>query len=224
MTVLVATAVSALRVRLDEPTAAQWQDADLRGWLNEGIRDIARQTRLYTGQTTVAVALGSAHEMVLPSTIIAIEHLLWKATGETRTVPLEARSFSAVQRYVNETGADPYFYTTYGHAPDLRVQLWPTPTRPGNLYLYGPQLPAALDVATGTGNIDVIEGWYEAALDYAEYMARRKDKDDAAWKDVFQLYDAKVKQMIELSATDDSMGEFTFTGTSIVPTWLSEFD
>jgi hypothetical protein len=159
----------------------------------------------------------------LDAEVLAIEHLLWKADDDTFKRPLEPRAFEGVQRYINETGSDPVYYSTYGHPPVLKVQLWPTPTRAGTLYLYGPKLPAAIDVTGGTGDIDAIEGWYEAAVDYAEYMALRRDRQEA-WKDIFMQYEAKVLQMIELSATDDSMGEIQFTGTSLVPRWLSDWD
>lgn len=224
MTTTVAAAVTAIRYRLNEPTAAQWTDVQLRTWLNEGIRDIARRTRLYTGQSTQSVTANTG-EYTLASTILALEHVMWAATADsTRKVPLEARAFSGVQRYINETGADPAYYTTYGRPPALKIQLWPTPTRAGTLYYYGPTLPAAVDVAGGTGDIDVIEGWLEVAYDYCEYMAQRKDRDDARWKDTFQLYEAKVNDMIQVAATDDSLGEIIFTGTSLVPSWLSDFD
>lgn len=224
MTTTVTAAVAAMRERLDEPTAGQWTDLQLRRWLNEGIRDIARRTRLYTGQSTQAIT-ANIQEYTLGADILAIEHILWAATADTnRKVPLEARAFSGVMRYVNETSSDPVFYSTYGHPPTLKVQLWPTPSRAGTIYIYGPTLPTAMDVTAGTGNIDVIEGWLEVAYDYCEYMAQRKDKDAANWKDTFQLYQDKVNVMIEQSSTDDSLGEFTFTGTGIVPSWLSEFD
>jgi hypothetical protein len=224
MATSVADAVTAIRERLDEPTAAQWTDVQLRRWLNEGLRDIARRTRLYTDQNTQAVT-ANLQEYTLDADILAIEHVLWAATADpNRKVPLEARAFSGVQRYVNETGSDPYFYTTYGHPPTLKVQLWPTPTRAGTLYIYGPVLPAAINVAAGGGNIDAIEAWLEVAYDYCEYMAQRKDKDAAGWKDTFSLYEGKVQHMIEQASTDDSLGEMIFTGNSLVPTWLSEFD
>jgi hypothetical protein len=223
MTVTVATAVTTLRERLDEATAAQWSDLQIRRWLNEGIRDIARRTRLYTDQSTASV-IANTGEYTLAANILALEHCLWKATADTRKYPLEGRAFSGVQRYVNETGSDPIFYTTYGHPPVLKIQLWPTPTRAGTLYIYGPTLPVAMDVTSGTGNIDVIEGWLEVAYDYAEYMAQRKDKDSTMWKETYALYESKVVNMIEMASTDDAMGEFSFTGTSLVPTWLSDFD
>ncbi len=218
----VATAIEHLRVRLDEPAEAQWYDRELRMWLNEGIRDIARRTRLYQDQSSVDVT-ANLNEYTLASDVIAIEHLLWKADAESYKHPLEPRAFEGVQRFINETGADPVFYSTYGHSPVLKVQLWPTPTRDGTLYLYGPMLPAAINVDTGVGDVDIIEAWYETALDYAEYKALRRDRQEG-WKDIFMAYEAGIQQMIELSATDDAPGEMQFTGTSLVPTWLSSFD
>jgi len=223
MPINVSAAVAALRERLDEPTQGQWSDVMLRRWLNEGIRDMARRTRLFTEQTTLSV-LANVQEYTLNGDILALQHVLWKPTVSNDKVPLEARAFSGVQRYVNETSSDPYFYTTYGYPPNLRIQLWPRPTRSGTLYIYGPVIPNAMDVTGGTGTIDAPEGWVEVAYDYCEYMAQRKDKDATSWKDTFALYEGKVQQMIEMSSTDDSLGEMIFTGNSLVPTWLSEFD
>jgi len=223
MTTTVAEATAALRERLNESTESQWTNLQLRRWLNEGIRDIARRTRLYTDQSTQAVT-ANVGELTLAANILALEHELWKATADTRKTPLEARAFVGVMKYVNETGADPGYYSTYGHPPTLKIQLWPTPTRAGTLYYYGPTLPATMDVAGGTGNIDVIEGWLEVAYDYCEYMALRKDRQREDWKDAFTLYEAKVQNMIDMFPTDEAPGEFMFTGTSLVPNWLSEFD
>lgn len=223
MTVTVAAALATLRIRLDEPNAAQWTDPELRGYLNEGIRDIARRTRLYTDQNTVDVAADTG-EYTLDADILAIEHLLWKADADSDKRLLEARAFKSVASWINDTGSDPIFYTTYGHPPVLKIQLFPVPTRDGTLYIYGPTLPAAIDVSGGTGNIDVIEGWLEAAIDYAEYMAVRKDMQDTRWKDIYSLYLDKVNSMIENSPTDDGLGEFTFTGAGPMPRWLTDFD
>lgn len=223
MTVTIATALEALRERLDEPAEAQWSDKELRRWLHEGIRDVARRTRLYQDQTTVDVT-ANAHEVTLSAEILAIEHLMWASDADpTNIQPLEPRAFEGVQRYINSTSADPICYSTYGHPPALKVQLYPTPIRAGTLYLYGPMLPDAVAIDAGTGNLDVIEGWYEVTLDYAEYMALRRDRQEI-WKDIFMQYEAKIQQMIELSATDDAAGEFVFTGYSIHPRWLVEFD
>ena len=223
MAYTVTDAVQSVRLRLDEPIAAQWTDLVIRRWINEGIRDIARQTRLHTDQISYAVT-ANVGEYVLTDRVLAIEFALWKATADTRKIPLEPRAFVGVQKYINETGSDVSFFSTYGHPPALKMQLWPTPTRAGTIYLYGPMLPSAIDVTNGTGNVDVAEAWYEAALDYAQYMAERKDQQTAVWKDTFGLYQQKVQTMIEQSATDGAAGEMVFTGTSMIPHWLSDFD
>lgn len=222
MTVAVATALATLRERLEEPSEAQWEDKELRRWMGEGLRDWARRTRLFTDQSTVAV-LANIGEYTLDASILAIEHLLWKPDADSWKRPLEARAFSTLQLYINETGSDPVCYSTYGHSPVLKVQLMPIPIRAGTLYLYGPKVPSAIAVETGTGNLDVDDNWYEAILDYAEYSALRRDRQEH-WKDVFMQYEAKVVTAIENAATDDALGEFQFTGTGMFPRWLTEFD
>lgn len=222
MATTVTAAVAAMRRLLDEPTASQWTDEDIRRYLNEGIRDIGRRTRLHTDTNTIDVTADDG-EYTLDSDILAIEHLLWKADADSDKHLLEARGFKTLAPYINESASDPYFYTTYGHPPVLKITLYPTPNRDGTLYVYGPVLPS-LDVSGGTGNVDVAEAWLEAAYDYAAYMCHRKDKDMEAMQYSFAAYMDKVNSMLESPNTDDGMGEFTFTGSSMVPRWISDFD
>lgn len=222
MATTVTAAVAAMRRLLDEPTAAQWSDEDIRRWLNEGIRDIGRRTRLHTDTNTVSVTANDG-EYTLDADILAIEHILWKASAESDKHLLEAKAFKAVVPFINEVGSDPCFYSTYGHPPVLTLNLYPVPNRNGTLYIYGPVLPS-IDVSGGTGNMDVAEGWLEAAYDYAAYMAHRKDKDVEAMQYSFAAYMDKIGGMLEVPNTDDAMGEFLFTGTSLVPRWISDFD
>ena len=38
------TYLTNIRAKLDEVTSGQWTDAEIRSWINEGAKDIARRT------------------------------------------------------------------------------------------------------------------------------------------------------------------------------------
>lgn len=220
MTTTVANAVTMLRERLDESTAAQWSDVQLRRWLNEAIRDIARRTHLYTDTDTIAVT-GGTGEYTVAADVLRINSVYFTPDGESRKMPVEARAWEAMDNVwwdaQDRESGWPAYYTTYGFAPVLKLKLFPIPSGDGDLTLHVARLPAALDVAAGTGNIEVIEGWLEPALDYAEYMAFRKDRDMEMAKSALQVYEARVNDMLETAETLNANGEIVAVGGRFLP-------
>jgi hypothetical protein len=226
MATTVADAVTSLRERLDEETAAQWLDVSLRRWLNEGIRDIARRTRHYWDVDTIAVSADDG-EYTVDADVLHIKHVYYTPSGDaSRMIPLEARAFEAMNQLwwdrQDQSSGDPAVFTTYGYAPTLTIKLFPVPGSDGTLTLHVIRLPAELDVAAGTGNIDVPTGWLEMAFDYGEYMALRKDRDPR-WQEAFQMYESKVQGIIDMGDYINAPGEFVPTGSGILPSWLTDF-
>ena len=226
MAVTVATAVTTLRERLDETTAAQWTDVSLRRWLDEGIRDIARRTRHYWDTDTIDVAADDG-EYTVADDVLHIKHVYFNPDGDTgRQIPLEPRAFEAMNQVwwdrQDQSSGWPVFFTTYGYAPTLTIKLFPVPSTDGTLTLHVARLPAALDVTSGSGNIDVPTGWLEMAYDYAEYMALRKDRDPR-WQEAFQMYEAKVQGIIDMGEYINAPGEFVPTGSGVLPSWLTDW-
>lgn len=222
MPTTVATAVTTLRERLDETTAAQWTDISLRRWLNEAIRDMARKTRHFKDTDTIAVTADDG-EYTVASDVIHIYHVYYTPTGQTVMMPLEARAFEAMDSvwggYQNQGGGYPAVWTTFGFAPSLTIKLFPVPSVAGSLTLHVARLPAALDVTSGTGNIEVPEAWLELAYDYAEYMALRKDRDPR-WQESLQMYEQNIQQMIDMGEYQNAPGEFVWSGSGMQPAWL----
>jgi hypothetical protein len=222
MTTTVAEAVTALRERLDETTAAQWTDVQLRRWLNEGVRDIARRTRQYLDTDTIAVSADDA-EYTVSADVLHIMAVYFTPTGDTRMIRLEARSWEGMDNIwadqQNIASQYPALFTTYGYAPTLTLKLFPVPSIDGSLTVHMARLPAALDVTSGTGNIDTIEGWLEVAYDYAEYMALRKDRDPR-WQESMGLYESKMANLIEMGDALNAPGEFSYAGSGMLPNWL----
>ena len=222
MATTVTTAVESLRERLDETTAAQWTDQSLRRWLNEAIRDIARRTRHYWDTDTIAV-VASTGEYTVSADVLHVHHVYFQPTGESRQIPLEPRAFEAMDSvWLDRQDADggyPYVYTLFGHAPTLTLKLFPVPSLTGTLTLHVARLPAAIDIASGSGNIDVPDGWLELAYDYAEYMALRKDRDPR-WQESYQMYEKRVQEMIEMGSYNTAPNEFVWSGSGVLPSWL----
>ena len=226
MATTVATAVTALRERLDETTAAQWTDVQIRRWLNEGIRDIARRTRHYWDIDTIAVTADDG-EYVVSDDVLHIKHVYFNPDGDTgRQIPLEARAFEAMNQLwwdrQDQSAGYPSIFTTFGYAPTLTIKLYPVPSVAGTLKLHVARLPADLDVTSGTGNIDVPTGWLEVAYDYAEYMALRKDRDPR-WQESYQMYEEKVQGLIDMGEYINAPGEFVPTHSGVLPSWLTDW-
>jgi hypothetical protein len=224
MATTVTTAITRLRERLDEPTAAQWTDVQLRAWLNEGIRDIARRTFHYTDTDTVAVTVPSTGLVTVPSDVIRINACYFQATADqTRKQPLQARAWDAMDNvwwdYQDRSYGDPVFYSVYGYAPTVTIKLYPVPSRAGNLLLHVARMPAAIDITSGTGNVDAPDAWLEVAYDYCEYMALRKDMQPR-WQESKALYEEHLAEMIQNGDYLNAPDEFVWNGPNALPTWL----
>lgn len=228
MAVTVATAVTTVRERLDEDTAAQWTDVSIRRWLDEGIRDIARRTRHYWDTDTIDTTADDGLYTV-EDDVLHIKHVYFTPDGDTsRDIPLEPRAYEAMDQVwwdrQDQSSGYPVYFTTYGYAPSLQIKLYPVPSVDGTLTLHVARLPAALDVTSGTGNIDVPTGWLELAYDYCEYMALRKDRDPR-WQEAYQMYESKIQDLIDMGEYINAPGEFTPAGPhGILPTWLTSWE
>lgn len=226
MPTTVVEAVKALRERLDEKNPGTWEDRELRRWLNEGIRDIARRTQALTDVDTIAVVSGTG-EYTVTADVLRINFVYFNPTGQTQQYPLEARPWEAMNNVwwseQNRMAGYPAMYTTYGFPPNLKVKIFPVPNSTGTLTLHVARLPATLDIATGAGNIEMVEGWLEVAYDYAEMMAQRKGRNPL-WRESMELYEAKVLDMINTIETLNANGEIIWAGGSMVPRHLADWN
>lgn len=224
----VTTAVTALRERLDEPTASTWSDVFLRRCLNEGIREIARRTFHWTDVDTIAVTIPSTGLYTLSDDVIRVNDVYFAPTADsTRLIPLENRAWDAMNQiwwdYQNRVqGGDPQFVASYGYAPTTQLKLFPVPYRAGTLHVYVARMPADLDIATGAGNIDMPTGWVEVCYDYAEYMALRKDRQMDVAMQAKAAFDEKLATMIQNGDYLNAPGEFIWDGPYGVPGWIAD--
>lgn len=190
---------TAIRERLDELTARQWDDTFLNRLINEGAKDAARKTFALMDQLDVTL-IASTTEYTLTTgfgpNILQISQVEW-LPGDGRRVPLHGRTREAMPSVwghsQEQTTGEPVFYTCWGNPPVLKLKLYPAPNINSTARLYIARLPTPA-AADGT-NLDFPEGWIEIIYDYVEYRALRKDRDPR-WQESKALYDAGVSDML----------------------------
>ena len=226
MAVTQAQALSEIRIRLGETSATNsaWTDVEIRGWINEAVRDIARRTESVQGTTTVAYAAGD-QEKTLAANILRVHRAEWQTTGDTSIYPLEYRDFQNMdavwwtQQAV--TQSTPSLFTLWGYPPALKVVLYPKPYAAGTLKLYFYQLPAdlATDGTAGSTPLVVPEGWVDLVYEYVAYLAQRRDRDPR-WQESKAEYVEKIEDMIAQTRRWTDQGGVITPQGAVLPGWL----
>lgn len=225
MATTVAIAITAIRERLDEQTASQWTDVQLRRWLNEAIRDIARRTFAYQDIDTIAVS-ASDGQYTLDADVLRVNQVYFTPTGDTQLYPLQLRQWDAMDQvwgpWQNTEGGYPALATVQGYSPNTFIKLFPVPSVAGTLTLTVARMPAAIDITSGTGDVDCPEPWLEIAYFYCEYMARRKDRDMEMSQESFQQYGLMIDNMIANGDVLNAPNEFVLGRSGWLPQWLTD--
>jgi hypothetical protein len=221
------TIVTAVRDRLDETVAGQWSDAQLRRWINEGARDMARRTKHLKDTTTISTVSGTA-EYTVDADVLEVEQAYY-APGDGRQVPLIARAWEGMNavwgQYRDQQGGDPAMFTTWGFSPNLKIRLFPVPsTSSKTVTLYVSRLPA--DLATdGSANgtaIDFPDAWIDGIYDFVTYQALFKDRDQR-WTDAKTMYEQRVDDMLvggEYMGVAMEMVADPLVQGGVLPRWL----
>jgi hypothetical protein len=220
--------ISEVRDILDEPSAAQWTDANLRKWVNEAGRDLARSTRHVKRAFTIN-ALDGVSSYTLDPTIIAVEHAAYEDAGGRR-YPLIARhweNMDSVWGHDATREGIPAVYTALGVSPAVQLVVYPVPDASTGVFkLMTAVLPAAiaLDGTDDDVDLDIPPAWYDALADYCEFKALRKDRDPR-WQEAYQLYQEKRDGLIHnpdyIAANREVVVDFD---AGYLPRWLVEFD
>lgn len=218
------TLLTQVRDRLDEATARQWTDAQLRAWINEGARDLARKCEVLQDRDDIAVVAGT-REYTLPTDLIRVYRVEYRITGDDSVYPLDYKDFNNMDgiwwTHQDISENTPRYYTMWGFPPTLKIILYPTPAQAGTLKVFNYRLPAEL-ATNGTAdasNIEVPEGWSDVIVDFCEYMALRKDADPR-WTEAKALYSEHIEDLFATSRRwTDQSGEFSVMSGPIPP-WI----
>lgn len=219
-------AVERVRERLDEDTEQFHKTTRLVRWINEGMRDLARRTQTWTVESAAIPVLANVQRIDLSVSlpdILQVTRLEWSATGQDRSRVLEYNDFGNLDAIWWEsqtiTAGDPYCYTTVGYPPNLTIVLYPTPAQNGEIKIQYYQMPAP--VAAGANELSIPEGFDDLVLDYAEFRARRTDRDPE-WMTAFQMYEANVERMMERTNRWVNAAGYIGHTPGPLPAWLYE--
>lgn len=214
------------RDRLDEATARQWTDVQLRRWLNDGCKDLARKTEYLTERDTVA-AVVSTREYSLDANILRVHRVEFTATGDSSTYPLEYVDVMNMDAFGwsarTLTSSHPYLYTIWGSIPNLKLIVHPGPSIAGNFVVYHYRLPTALatDGTADASSPEIPDGWDDLLVDYCEFRALRRDRDPR-WTEAKAIYDENVTVMFEATRRWTDQAGMIVPGGSFghLPSWL----
>jgi hypothetical protein len=211
-----------VRSRLDEPAQQFYTDAEIRRWINQGSKDVARTCE--TNQTTATVSLTpGVQQYSAPTDTIRIYRVEYH-DNVSRIVALDYRDYNnadsvwwTTQTTVQST---PGMWTAWGFPPNLKIVLYPIPGNAGtSIKIFYYQSPAELAIDGSASNTDIAipSGREEIVVDFVEYMALRKARDPR-WQEAKALYDEKVKAMYDQTRRwTDQAGTFDEAGYPIHP-------
>lgn len=225
-------AITQIRARIDEPTAIYWTDVNLRMWINDTARDMARRTECLRDTYNQAATAGTYAytpaftSVTQPYRIYRVE---FTPTGQTQVYPLEYRDRNSADEIwglaqAQQTGI-PAIWTSWGAPPALTLQVFPSPSVNGTLKLYYYGLPTVLATATSADAnvaVDIVDGWEDVLIDGVEYRARRRD-NDSDWVQAKQEYEQHLEALMEASIRyTDAFGVITggVSGGNFLPQWL----
>lgn len=204
-----ATARARLRARLNEASAAQWLDAELDAWLNEGAADIASRTECLLDTADLAVT-ANIRTVAPPADLLRIYRAEFVPTGETQVLPLRYKDFHAMDReWGNQIGGANYpeFFTTWGLPPSLTVHLYPTPHVAGVLRMY--YYRTATPAVAGSDPLDIVDGWQHYIYDYAEHRAFLR-AGDSRYQHALAKHEMNVVQITDMTRrATDQPGEWS---------------
>lgn len=204
MTKTQANMIDDARSRLDEPTAKQWSDAELRRWINQGARELQRKTETLQATSTIATVAGQ-QQYTAPADVIRIYRVEFLGTASL-VQNLEYRDFNTMDgvwwsSQLTVTG-QPQLYTMWGFAPALKIILYPLPDSSStSIKVYYYRYPTQRAESTSADAATVIEcpeGWEDLITDFVEYMALRKDRDPR-WQEAKALFEQRATEMFEMT-------------------------
>lgn len=230
MAITQAEAIEQVRSRLDEPSSIYWTEKDLRIWINDIAKDMARRTEclrdtyaqaVTTGDPTYTPAFTNAQQ---PYRIYRAEYT---PTGQSDVWPLEYRDRNTADEIwglsQQITQGIPAIWTSWGWPPNMTLQIYPSPSQDGTVTLYYYALPTSLatdDASDQNTSLDVVDGWEDVLVDGVEYKAKRRDNDQS-WVEAKQEYEEHLAAMADATTRfTDAAGVIVTPNGSYVPGWL----
>jgi hypothetical protein len=218
-----------VRDRINEATAVFWPDAQLQRWINDAVRIIAREAEVVQSFNTAIELVPGQNKYPLPTDFIRAHRCEFIPTGSTQTYPLRHSTYQEMDQMwgINQQteGSYPLYFVIWGTPgimpnadASLEVQFYPTPSQAGNINLFYYRFPQLMVAGTDVAEIPI--GWDDMVAAYAEYMAKRKNRDPD-WKTAKDEWDEKMQVLIDRTRQWHDQQRMIITPTAVqVPMWL----
>jgi hypothetical protein len=197
--------IAEIRELVDDPTAypiGRYTDVEIRRWINNGARDVARQTQCLRDFTQVN-AVADQRKYVLSGSLNIIGVHKIEYVVDSQTYPLTYMDPYNADRsrgiYRERSGFWPSYWTSWDTPPSLTIEIFPaTTTSTGTLDIYFYRHPADLATASTADQaqpIDLPSGWEEAPVLFAAARAMMKDRNMQGYETFMAEYAMKVREL-----------------------------
>lgn len=218
--------LSELLDRLDETTGSEtngtWTNPQLRRYLNEGQRELARITEFFRTSTTVTITTPPVSSVPIPADAIRPYRVEWSQSGITRTLEYRRRqNLDRIWGYWNsQSSGTPQFWTTEGYPGGTgnatgQIVFWPPIGLTGsvNVHYYAYPADFATDGSQDLQPLRVPQGWEDVVVDWAEYRAWRQVRDAAMAQLALDVFRTHVDMLTQASVSDfvaDNPGDMIY--------------
>lgn len=224
------TSLTNCQSQLDElnVTAVFWTLPELRVWINDCVRDIARRAEvLLVYNTSMTANVGQA-KYNLPTDVIRVHRIEFVPTNSTQIYPIVGSTYDELDQVwgINPTTPSSYptAYACWGTPGNMTVQFYPVPAQTGQFNIYYYQMPGDLNTAGSDDGktLQIPSGWADLVVQYVSYRALMKARDQN-WQAYKQEYEENLQYMVDVTRQAHDNGRYVQTQTSSVPGWLYAF-
>lgn len=219
MSITQSAAVEAVRERLDEPIPSFYTDTQIRRWLNDAVREIARRAEWKRAYKDYAVDVSSEDQVVaLDTNVLRVYRVEWRPTAQSAVYRLEYRDINAMDviwGVYQEWSGQPGWYTMINANP-LSILISPAATQDGHLRVFYYDMPTDLTtnaVTSASTALTVPTGWEDLAVEFATAMGHRKARDVQSYQMAMEAFTSRLQALIECSV------RYSDEAASITPDW-----
>ncbi len=178
-----------VRNLLDEATAAQWTDAEINLWINDGQRDIAAKAGCYEAIQPVATVSGSR---LVPFVGHKVTHVEYLAGGTIKPLGLQRITPQHLGHIDLHGVVTPQYYFQWG--TDICIE--PIPAGVHNLNFYVLQWPD-YEMSDTTDEPLIPIKFHENILPFVLFMARIKSKQYSLSGSDYSRYLTDLQRLID---------------------------
>jgi hypothetical protein len=178
-----------VRNLLDEATAAQWTDADINSWINDGHRDIAAKTNCIESIQPATTTSGSR---LVPFTGHKVNHVEYLPGGTVKPIGLQRITPAMLGHIQLHDLSTPQYYFQWGS----NVVIEPIPATACNLNLYLSVWPDC-ELSDTTDEPQIPVEFHESIIPFTLFFARIKSSEYTKSALAYSQYMTALQQLID---------------------------